>query len=560
MDKNFYFLKHPYIFVYIIGSIIILFSIWLIGDNGEKEGNDLNLPKSSITKFDVGLPDTDWRLMGFVNAYKTQGQSDLIYLRDNEISTYRYFNKIKRYQKYQSIFINLNNKNDVVHEITPIDWNGKGYNDLMIICRNGSGIYNALILKNENGEFNGDLIDLKIRSKTIPFIFDFSHDLIDDILYLDADLNKWKLYKKQKEFLNDRNIYGGFGVAQLTDKNGINFIAKTENSTTKTEFSIFEFKNNNWKLLYKFNAPPLSGEIAIADFDKNGLLDIVFPVYPKGGDSYLCYMFNSKNGFKNDTTCSNKDSSIKLIIPNIIKDIKPQVNDITLDGYPSIALGIQDKNGVSTQLILNQQCKNCGTREIIPVIKTDLILPGLGGFFDVFQDGSIDFITNKGSFISTLAEKSFFLKATALNELCLGKCKKHSKIEHLSSIYNGATFHIFYTDKQGFKHNSTCVQHATSGMSEQYCIFGLGENVHYVEELTVVSYDKTSYRWILPDSFIFSATEKHYRIFLHYQIQGFYVLLCFVALLLILGLFVLIYSQKEDAEDRKEADEMLPIF
>ena len=260
MDKNFYFLKHPYIFVYIIGSIIILFSIWLTGDNGEKEGNDLNLPKSSITKFDVGLPDTDWRLMGFVNAYKTQGQSDLIYLRDNEISTYRYFNKIKRYQKYQSIFINLNNKNDVVHEITPIDWNGKGYNDLMIICRNGSGIYNALILKNENGEFNGDLIDLKIRSKTIPFIFDFSHDLIDDILYLDADLNKWKLYKKQKEFLNDRNIYGGFGVAQLTDKNGINFIAKTENSTTKTEFSIFEFKLFSFSL-YAFEIFEISSSV-----------------------------------------------------------------------------------------------------------------------------------------------------------------------------------------------------------------------------------------------------------------------------------------------------------
>lgn len=273
-------------------------------------------------------------------------------------------------------------------------------------------------------------------------------------------------------------------------------------------------------------------------------------------------MFNSKNGFQSSIDCLNKNSSIKLVIPNIIKDTKPGVGDITLDGYPSISLGIQNKKDTYTQLILNQQCKNCGIREMIPVLQTDLTLPGIGGFFDIYQDGSVDYITNKGSFISTLAEKSYFLKATSLNGVCLNKCKgrKPSKTEYLSTFYKGATFHIFYTDKQGFKHNLTCAQYSTGGISEQNCLFGLGENVHYIEELTVLSHSKSSYRWILPNSHIFSSTDNHYRVFLHYQIQGFPVLFCFVLILLILGFLILIYSQKENAEDRKEADEMLPMF
>ncbi|KAH0791808.1 T-cell immunomodulatory protein [Histomonas meleagridis] len=530
-----------------------------VGDTVTQEESLLNstIPKSSITKWSMGLPENSWKPMCFVDVERKK-DIDIIYSRENdcELSLFHYSSDLKAYQKERSITLPSAN----IQAVIPIDYYKTGYNDLLIVhSATNAPPYNISLLVNNKGTFSSTLEHLQIQSDSIPFVFDFSQTYTMDFLYKDSSTGKWRLFIQNEEF---PEIYS-IAAAQLTPTESINLIASTSKTQTKTEFTVFKFENFKWVKLQTFNGPPNSGEIAIGDFDKDGLLDIVFPVYPENESSYLCYMFNTNNGFQSDIECSNQSNSVKLEVLDIIPGIIPQIGDITLDGYPAVGIGVYDKSDDETQtaIILTQECKNCGSHEVVFVTRSSL--PGLGGFFDLYQDGTLDYITNKGSFISTLATDSYFLKVTALNGDCLEWCshgKSYPHPEPLSTIYNGATIHIQYTNKQGVKLNTTAVQRSTNGLTTPYWLFGLGDNAHYIEEVSVVSIGSDIWRWLMPNSHLFTTKSNQSRVFLLYKIKGFYVLFCFVLLLLVLGLFILILAKKEDEEDRKEADEMLPMF
>lgn len=613
---------HPPLWVYLIFSFSIISAMWAYHYYDELSSELLySYPKSSITKIESGLPSNEWEIFAFSDITRSK-TTDIIYKHkiSNLLSVYHYSKEKKRYYMMQ----NLTFSGMDIKSIQPIDFEMNGYNDLLITHSKDLQLpYHLSLVKNQKGYLNPEIQDLGITTNNVPFIFDFNQSGSFDILYIEPETLKLRfLFNKNMRFesLKHSSFFYSIAAAQLFDQDSINIVAITEKTSEKSKISIFNYskKQNIWKIVHEFNAPPNIGQLSIGDFDGDGYLDIVFAVYPapqrpslfeidkndtdskserkntiarianflRPSDnspmisqarlktnekrlidmSYLCFMFNGPKGFTSDTKCSNKTSSIQFIVDNILPNSQPHVADLTLSGNPDILIGVVDPEGKKqTQLILNQPCKTCLSREMMLVSHSSF--PGTGSFFDIFNSGKLGIITDEASYHSTLAEDSFFLKVSALNGPCLDNCKKKQRKDKrfprpppLATVYNGATMKITYTDKQGLKHHAIGSQRSTNGISLPYYVFGLGENVHYVENLSVLTNDFDTWTWILPSSDVFTSSNHQIRVFLMYKIRVFYVVFGFVILLLTLEMFVLIFSRKEDKEDKKEAEQILPLF
>lgn len=616
---------HPPLWVYLVISLSIMSAMWVYHYYDELSSTLLYpYPKSSITKINSGLPNTKWEIVAFSDIIRSR-TVDIIYKQkdSNVFSIFHYSKEAKQYYMLQNFSLP-----DVhIKSVQPIDFEMSGYNDLLIThSQNSQPPYRLSIIKNQKGYLNSTMQDLGITTSSVPFIFDFNQSGSFDILYTNPETLKLQLlFNKKMNFqsLNHSSFFYSIAAAQLISQNAIDIIAITEKTSEKSKISVFSYfsDQNLWKVVHEFDAPPNIGQLSVGDFDGDGYLDIVFTVHPKQQQyqrmatienekndtnsksdkmstiekitnflkstdstptiskatlktgekrlidmSYLCFMFNGPNGFHSDPKCSSKTTSMQFVVDNILPNSQPQVADLTLSGNPDILISISDSEGnKQMQLILNQPCKNCLSREMMLVSHS--AFQGIGSFFDIFNSGKLDIVTDEGSFHSTLADDSYFLKVSALNGLCLDNCRKKRKNDKrypnpapLSTIYNGATMKITYTDKQGVKHNAIGTQRSTNGLSLPYYTFGLGENVHYVENLTVLTDFSDQWTWILPSSSVFTSTNHQFRVFLMYEIHGFYVVFGFVSLLLTLGMFVLIFSRKEDKEDKKEAEQILPLF
>jgi hypothetical protein len=271
-------------------------------------------------------------------------------------------------------------------------------------------------------------------------------------------------------------------------------------------------------------------------------------------------MFNSASGFSSDGTCSNVSSSLLFEVGRLSPG-RPLIGDLTLTGFPDIVVGVERSGALGMEIWLSKPCltSNCQRIEFTRRARLD----GIGGLFDLGNDGHLDVVTNEGSYLSTLWSGSF-IKVMGLNGLCLEGCSTGSKFPNpapLGSIARGATVHIEFTDKRGSKHSMVGVQAGTNGLSLPFVLFGLGERAHYVNDVRVVStFGEERWSWILPDSELYASRNHQGRVYLIAEIDAFWVLFGCISLILGLGLIVLVFSQQEEAEDKKEADEMLPLF
>jgi hypothetical protein len=348
-----------------------------------------------------------------------------------------------------------------------------------------------------------------------------------------------------------------FSVAagQFAKDHGIEIIGKIGQTVTETYFGIFELSEGGLHAVQLFTAPPDAGEIAVGEFDGDGFLDIVFPV----GGSSLCLMFNSGGRFFSDTTCTNASSTLRFEVEGILEGARPEVGDLTLTGTPDVAIAVTRDGRVMTEILLNDHCQACEPRKIEFVGRTRL--EGEGRLFDIFDNGHLDLVTEKGAYISTLAPNyRSFVRVTALNGHCLDGCKggeRYPDPPPIATTASSAVSRIVFTDSVGNHHQRVAVQ--PPGLP--YAVVGLGDTVHYIDEVTVAStIGEDVWRWLLPNSKLYTSGRGQNRVYLLWTVEPFLILFGIVSLILGLGFAVLIFSRKEEDEDKKEAEEVLPLF
>lgn len=532
-------------------AIIILCYFHYFGKSKHQETSPF--PKSSITQVSNGLPTSGYIPISFIDLSRS-GNIDIVYKKDDssELAIYRYAPKKRGYNCDHRIKID----GIQIKCVIPIDFQNRGYNDLLLVHSTTlQPPYNLSILVNEFGYFSSSLIHLSKKSNDIPFVFDYFQNGNSQIIFEDSETNKRIVYDKGVTL----DFYSSIYTANIYNSEHPQIITKTDSTSKHSEIGIHIYDENKWIKNQTISIPPNSGKISVGDFDGDGYLDIVFPVFPEGISSFLCVMFNGPDGFTSDIKCENKANSMMVRIPNIKNDSYIHIGDMTLTGTPDLAI---DLDNDIMEIVLNQKCVNCGPHEIVFISHSKI--KGNGGMIDLYNDGNLDIVTNNGAYYSTLASsKSFFLKVTPLTNHCLDGCKSGDRNPDpapISTVYNGALMKLTGASKQGEKFKLTASLQVHEGLSMPYYIFGLEDKTHYVQDVQINTYFSDTWTWILPNSSIYPASNHQIRVYNYNVVEQFETMLGWTGILMILGFFLILFTQQEEKEDKKEAEEMLPLF
>lgn len=287
------------------------------------------------------------------------------------------------------------------------------------------------------------------------------------------------------------------------------------------------------KECYKNDTSCLVGQLAFADFDLDGQLDLIFPVCHDGttcANSTIYFSSASKlMQAEVDDTKIFKPMTVDLrsyrfyfgdedLDEPIYNALAPRVGDINLDGYPDILLRTQNPstNKVATHLLLNVPVNQ--ENEIIVSNVTrgfelqNEVMEGIGKtimatFFDLYENGMFDVILVEkedgkyrlGAFTNiTQDSDAYFVKVIVLSGKCFNDCpyNSFSKKAGIKVPYGtntpGQTI-CYRTQRpgleEGFGEIHSCepqlTQTAHSPMQLPYTIFGLGLAPNFLDYMTV---------------------------------------------------------------------------
>jgi len=282
----------------------------------------------------------------------------------------------------------------------------------------------------------------------------------------------------------------------------------------------------------------LVGQLAFADFDLDGQLDLIFPVCHDGTEcaNSTIYFSTAKELWKADDTFNFTAMTVDLRAyrfyfhdsekgSNVEKEaiydaLAPRVGDINLDGYPDILLRMQSPGSlkVETHLLLN-----------VPVNKEDEIIVSnlergftlqnevmqdlgptiMATFFDLYENGMFDVILVEkvdgkyriGAFTNiTQDSDAYFVKVIVLSGKCFNDCPLNSFVQSAPAGIkvpygtNSPGQTICYRTQrpgleQGFGEIHSCepqlTQTAHCPMQLPYTIFGLGLAPNFLDYMTV---------------------------------------------------------------------------
>lgn len=396
----------------------------------------------------------------------------------------------------------------------------------------------------------------------------------------------------------------------------------------------------NGKAKYrKQNPMPLPanpGQLAFADFNADGTVDIVIPsctlhkgicvaddqiLMSANGQIPVCSSHWRREGGEDcraipelcvpsPFTLSNfhakktPDFSISILgdptVPYNVHFVGDKIHPITLrtgdydgDGYPDLlALVERDGNQRSIQIYRNVETPS-SDKATYPlrsfVLEHDLtmrwgdrtILPYATAFVDIFDRGVLDVVAfgvvqelNGGAisqtFVQTTESDFLFLKATALNGVCLKGCGvdvPYTNPRPFGVNAHGPTFKITVTDLSGNKMPRTATQlpqSAHSPLALPFVLFGLGRTNNYIEEfflgMPVPQEDHVNlwisiipnsqviaipYRLLQPKEWVLELSINPSKKFLS-------ILQSTIVTLFIVGALIFLLDRKEKAEDLVE--------
>lgn len=529
--------------LFIIFSLVVLILLYIL--HGIYYSNIQLSEKSHdiFEKVDIGLPERFFRPI-LVTDFSRSKYNSIIYINDENHSL-----RIYCYSPVNENYYSCYNITDIkyISHVMAVDLERKGYNDLIIThSANGKPPYFVSVVKNNKGILDSFLKRYDILTDTLPFAFDLD-DKTTELLITDSST------KNLTRFVPDKYVKSlNFSFDTITAGEFNNKDMMLLGKSGDTVSVLF-----NYSLLYKFDIPPMSFNIYTADIDNDGYLDLVVP-YIYNNKPGICVMFNEKGErFASDQTCSLTSRSYKIPNTNLNGYITGiQIADSSLNGLPDIIVNLNNNDNVESILFENMHgSRNLNEHDIIIAESNYYKITGGGNFFDFNYDGVLDIISSTGSYLSHRVKVPLYLYVSSLNTINLNQ-----KSLPLSTVQNGGSIRITYTDKSGTKYNSLAPFKSTNDFELPYYIFGLPQNVHYIDEVSISSNKVANWTWILPQSRFYGNVKGQMRVFIGYSANMYPILFSALTIILILTGIDVYLAEKEEEEDKKEAAQMLPLF
>ena len=555
-------LRHPKLWGYIFLSFGILAGLWLLRPYFSKQITDSDHLLRNFATIEIGLPDENQLTPVAFADFDNSRYVDILYTnsKKDKLELFQYDEGNNIYSnKYQ-----IELPNTKLINAFPFDFQQTGFNDLILTTsKNGEKPYSISLLENEKGQLSSSISsEFDIKSDKIPLPMNsFDSEYTPEIYFVKEGAQYTSKYVKNGSLIVDTSIpaYDSIAAAQFIDNMNIQLLVKVKEND-KTYLKLY---TQNETLLSTSEIPNGAGDLHIADINHNNGLDVLFPVFPSNNaeDPYLCILFNTHNEkqvFVNKSECKNSDLSMRVPITGLTSECLISIGDLDLNSRPDIVVSCNDKK---TRILLNQQCRGCGTGET--VFAEHSPIEGKGVIFDLFSDGFLDIITEGAAYQGNLTANEMFVFVSPLNGVCLEHCKNGVRYpipQPLSTVVTGGTTRVVYTDKSGQRHRAVGVTRATNHLELPYNVFGLGNQLHYIEEVKVITTSKSTWAWVLPNSLVYASKGNSARIIIGYKVHSFPVLFACTSLLILLGFFIFYYSTEEEDEDKKEAEKMLPLF
>ncbi|ORX98916.1 integrin alpha N-terminal domain-containing protein [Basidiobolus meristosporus CBS 931.73] len=426
------------------------------------------------------------------------------------------------------------------------------------------------------------------------------------------------------------------------------FITCKDTDSSPVHFQIWtNNKNGQFKLGQEGDLPNGAGPVSFADMDGDGTMDMVFPVCPNNDACEIHIVYNQQMPLCAKSNQGNCRKVGELCQPDVnfkfdlglaednpghvavaLKDLgitKPimtsdanfngilpvplRIGDYNLDGHPDVLLvTTEGKDSSKMYLLQNEPCKSgrCSQATIDAKRRTMVLVssglddlnaipnPKAGAFFDLDEDGTLDFLVlspsnsdtrlasrNANVLYNNFFNDAFFMKTLVLNGVCPSWCgleETHPNTKPYGVSYPGATFKYTVIDTNGNKRATQVSQLFQSGycsLQTPYNLFGLGRTNNYIENLfvgTTRNQTKHYNTWqgVIPNSQLIiipyqpedTVTPSSWSLELYISPSGYakWVLLVMVVTMVVLSIIIYILARIEKKEDELERRKDLHII
>jgi len=260
-----------------------------------------------------------------------------------------------------------------------------------------------------------------------------------------------------------------------------------------------------------------------------------------------------------------------------------RAGDYNLDGFPDFLVPVRDTTTNVTRIDLWASYSANGKRSYQRVtdgvsVLTNIASAYAAAFFDFDENGNLDILVLSDSPLQVQAvynnfvNDAFFLKAMGLN----GVCPAFGSPKPYGVNYVGGTFKFTVTDLSGGQHPAVGAQMSQSAylsLQTPYVMFGLGRISNYIEEFFygIPLNQPTHFAYwtgsTIPNSQVVAIPCKPedplvWTLELYTTPSGvmFWVIISFIASVIVLGAIILVLYRKEKKEDERLKKNVAHLF
>lgn len=411
---------------------------------------------------------------------------------------------------------------DLITSVVPGDYNGDSQMDVLLTTvpkgRTGTPL-SAVIYWGQNQTLNvNHKTPLNKSYVDEPLIMDFNGDLIPDIFGVPSGSQKPLIIfggdlsaNTSLETKSEMIVPHSHAFIDLNGDFTADLFLTTVSASKEVQFETWKNEGGNFTepsfIIPKPKDARVVGQAAFADFDGDGLQDLLLPacedekclksvIYAWRGESKqwvpVLQDFRNQNTVWGFLPPSSPDS-----VP-----ITLRIGDYNMDGFPDALAVLRDTSGSNQQAFLleNVPCKNTTCSRVFSVHwdisdLNQIRDAEVAAFFDIYEDGILDVIVlGKGSggnkavhlLKNNFEADAYFVKVIVLSGICSSDCPDQVKPFGV----NQPGPYIMYTtvDANGYLKNASAGQLSQSAhlaLQLPYNVLGLGRSANFLDHLYV---------------------------------------------------------------------------